>query len=70
MFFPVLPFAFYLGLVGVRAQTYSATYTPSNLPDKSEQGQTGTNKCSNTYNQTSDCQTAWGECWTIPASTR
>jgi len=56
MFFTVLPLAF---LVGVRAQTYTATWTPSTLPDKTQDGQAGTNLCSNTYNQTSQCQTAW-----------
>jgi len=59
MLFPVLPLALHLGLVGVRAQTYSVTYSPTNLPDKSETGQSGTDQCSNTYNQTSECQTAW-----------
>ncbi|KAH9956485.1 hypothetical protein BC827DRAFT_1270856 [Russula dissimulans] len=59
MFFLVLPLAFHLGLVAVRAQTYSATYTPSDLPNQTEQGQAGTNQCSTTYNQTSQCQTAY-----------
>jgi len=68
MFFAVLPLVFHLGLVGVRAQTYSVTWTPSNLPDKSQEGQAGTNKCSDTSNQTSECQTAWGECRVIPIS--
>ncbi|KAH9956486.1 hypothetical protein BC827DRAFT_749602 [Russula dissimulans] len=59
MFSLILPLAFHLGLVTVRAQTYTATYTPSDLPNQTEQGQAGTNQCSNTYNQTSQCQTAW-----------
>ncbi|KAI5120054.1 hypothetical protein M0805_007806 [Coniferiporia weirii] len=41
------------------AQTYSATYLPSNAPDISEQGQTGTNACSTGSNQTSMCQNAF-----------
>ncbi|KAG6815004.1 hypothetical protein H0H87_005927, partial [Tephrocybe sp. NHM501043] len=41
-------------------QTYSATYLPSNAPDKSEQGQAGTNRCPSTnLNQTSECQNAY-----------
>ncbi|EIN08212.1 hypothetical protein PUNSTDRAFT_52672 [Punctularia strigosozonata HHB-11173 SS5] len=40
----------------VRAQTYSATYLPSNAPAQSEQGQSGTNQCSSTSSQTSNCQ--------------
>ncbi|KAG6839758.1 hypothetical protein C0991_011913 [Blastosporella zonata] len=41
------------------AQTYSATYLPSNAPAQSEEGQTGTNRCSTGSNQTSDCQNAY-----------
>lgn len=48
-----------LSLLGVRAQTYSATYLPSNAPQQSEQGQTGTNQCGTGYNQTSQCQNAY-----------
>ncbi|KDQ50361.1 hypothetical protein JAAARDRAFT_42151 [Jaapia argillacea MUCL 33604] len=46
-----------LGLVG--AQTYSATYLPSNAPNQSEQGQAGTNQCGTGFNQTSECQNAY-----------
>ncbi|GBE83972.1 hypothetical protein SCP_0510310 [Sparassis crispa] len=42
-----------------RAQTYSATYLPSNAPPQTEEGQTGTNKCGTGYNQTSECQNAY-----------
>ncbi|TFY69583.1 hypothetical protein EVG20_g3093 [Dentipellis fragilis] len=45
--------------VAAWAQTYSATYSPSNAPDHSEQGQSGTNKCSTGSNQTSQCQNAY-----------
>ena len=62
MFSAILPLVFHLGLIGVHAQTYTATYLPSNAPDKSEQGQTGTNKCGTGSNQTSQCQNAYSEC--------
>lgn len=42
-----------------RAQTYSATYLPSNAPDTTEEGQSGTNKCGTDSNQTSNCQNAY-----------
>ncbi|KAA1472488.1 hypothetical protein DENSPDRAFT_859484 [Dentipellis sp. KUC8613] len=48
-----------LGVAAVWAQTYSATYSPSNAPDHSEQGQSGTNKCGTGSNQTSQCQNAY-----------
>ncbi|KAH8105798.1 hypothetical protein DFH11DRAFT_1641101 [Phellopilus nigrolimitatus] len=41
------------------AQTYSATYLPSNAPGISEQGQSGTNQCGTGSNQTSMCQNAY-----------
>ncbi|KAF7301027.1 hypothetical protein MIND_00666500 [Mycena indigotica] len=41
------------------APTYSATYLPSNLPDHTEEGQTGTNRCGTVANQTSMCQNAY-----------
>jgi hypothetical protein len=44
---------------GVYAQTYSATYLPSNAPYQSENGQTGTNQCGTGSNQTSMCQNAY-----------
>ena len=43
-----------------QAQTYSATYSPSNAPDHSEKGQTGTNACGTGNNQTSECQNVYG----------
>jgi len=55
----VLPLFFHLGLVSVRAQTYSATYLPTNAPNHSEKGQTGTNQCGTSSNQTSQCQNAY-----------
>lgn len=62
MFSTVLPLAFLLANVGVNAQTYSATYLPSNAPVQSEQGQAGTNQCGTGSNQTSQCQNAYSEC--------
>lgn len=41
------------------AQTYSATYLPSNAPAQSEQGQSGTNQCGGGSNQNSSCQNAY-----------
>jgi hypothetical protein len=51
---PAITIAF--AALAARAQTYSATYLPSNAPAQSEQGQTGTNQCSSGSNQTSNCQ--------------
>ncbi|CAO1633441.1 unnamed protein product [Sympodiomycopsis kandeliae] len=49
-----------LAALGVSAQ-YSATYqaSPSGLPDKTEQGQTGTNKCGTDSNPNSQCQNSY-----------
>jgi len=41
------------------AAQYTTTYDPSNLPDKSEQAQVGTNKCGTANNQTSLCQNVY-----------
>lgn len=42
------------------AAQYTATYVPTNLPDKSEQpGQIGTNNCGSGSNQTSLCQNVY-----------
>jgi hypothetical protein len=38
---------------------YSATYLPSNAPDKTQNGQAGTNQCGTALNQTSECQNAY-----------
>jgi hypothetical protein len=65
MFSTALPLVFLVARVGVNAQTYSATYLPSNAPAQSEQGQLGTNQCGTGSNQTSLCQNAYGECWTL-----
>lgn len=43
----------------IRAQTYSATYLPSNAPYQSERGQAGTNLCGTGANQSSECQNAY-----------
>lgn len=51
--FSFLPFALASGAL---AQTYSATYLPTNAPKQSEEGQTGTNQCGTGQNQTSTCQ--------------
>lgn len=39
-----------------KGQTYSATYSPTNLPDTTEQGQSGTNQCNGTSSSDSKCQ--------------
>lgn len=54
----VLLVALSFGL-SLRAQSYSATYLPSNAPNHSEKGQIGTNKCGTAANQTSLCQNAY-----------
>ena len=41
------------------AQTYSATYLPTNAPGTTEEGQEGTNKCGTESSQTSICQNAY-----------
>ncbi|KAI0827842.1 hypothetical protein BC628DRAFT_119832 [Trametes gibbosa] len=41
------------------AQTYSATYLPTNTPKTTEQGQTGTNQCGSGHDQNSMCQNAY-----------
>lgn len=38
---------------------YTATYLPDTTPDKTEQGQTGTNKCGTTSSQDSMCQNVY-----------
>ena len=53
--------ALYLAL-SASAQTYSATYLPSNAPKTTENGQSGTNQCGTGSNQTSMCQNAYSEC--------
>lgn len=53
-----------LSMLGVRAQTYSATYQQPNLPNQTEQGQSGTNQCGTGSNQTSQCQNAYRACYT------
>lgn len=45
----------------VQAQTYSATYLPDNLPDHTEEGQTGTNKCGTGSSQNSTCQNSYSQ---------
>ncbi|KAF9043502.1 hypothetical protein BDZ89DRAFT_943726 [Hymenopellis radicata] len=46
-------------LLGRAWAQYSATYLPDTAPETSEEGQTGTNKCGNGFNQTSMCQNAY-----------
>ena len=46
---------------GCLAQTYSATYLPSNAPNQTEQGQTGTNQCGSGNSQNSSCQNVFGK---------
>lgn len=46
-------------VVGGRAQTYSTTYNPTDLPAQSESGQSGTNECGTGFNETGHCQNAW-----------
>ncbi|KZT01043.1 uncharacterized protein LAESUDRAFT_745569 [Laetiporus sulphureus 93-53] len=41
------------------AQTYSATYMPSDAPDHTQQGQYGTNACGVSSSQSSMCQNAY-----------
>ncbi|KAG6828597.1 hypothetical protein H0H92_007338 [Tricholoma furcatifolium] len=53
------PFLLLLAPIQALAQTYSATYLPSNAPAQSEQGQSGTNQCGTDFNQTSNCQNAY-----------
>ena len=62
MFSAALPLVVLLARVGVHAQTYSATFLPTNAPAQTQQGQTGTNQCGTTANQTSICQNAYSEC--------
>ncbi|TFK32336.1 hypothetical protein BDQ12DRAFT_692635 [Crucibulum laeve] len=50
---------FLLPVKFARAQTYSATYLPSNVPPTTEEGQAGTNQCGTGLNQTSNCQNAY-----------
>lgn len=50
---------FSLSVVGVSAQTYSATYLPSDVPATTEDGQSGTNQCGTTASDTSNCQNVY-----------
>ncbi|TFY77665.1 hypothetical protein EWM64_g6347 [Hericium alpestre] len=59
MFVKAFGSALSLSVVAVVAQTYSATYTPGNAPDQTQQGQVGTNKCGDGSNQKSKCQNAY-----------
>ncbi|RDB28045.1 hypothetical protein Hypma_002193 [Hypsizygus marmoreus] len=52
---PILEHGIYMGFIA----THSATYLPSNAPNHSEQGQSGTNQCGTGLNQTSNCQNAY-----------
>ncbi|ETW77938.1 hypothetical protein HETIRDRAFT_435869 [Heterobasidion irregulare TC 32-1] len=59
MFTSPILLALWLFGIGAQAQTYSATYLPSNAPNQTEQGQSGTNQCGNGTSQTSECQNAY-----------
>ncbi|KAJ7179615.1 hypothetical protein C8R46DRAFT_1345929 [Mycena filopes] len=59
MFSPLLYLSLFFTAANAAAPTYSATYLPSNVPDKTEEGQTGTNRCGTALNQTSNCQDAY-----------
>ena len=52
---------------GALAQTYSATYLPSNAPNQTEQGQSGTNQCGTGNDQNSTCQNLYGASLTFPS---
>ena len=49
---------FLSALLSAHAQ-YTATYSPANLPDQTENGQTGTNKCGTVSSQNSTCQNVY-----------
>ncbi|KAF4618516.1 hypothetical protein D9613_010017 [Agrocybe pediades] len=51
--------SFALLLARSSSAQYSATYLPSNVPAKTEQGQTGTNQCGTSLDQNSMCQNAY-----------
>ena len=60
-------FAVFSLLVSVAlAQTYTATYTPSDAPKISEQGQSGTNQCGSGSDQSSMCQNVYGASPPVP----
>jgi len=40
-------------------QVWNVGYLPNQLPDKSQEGQYGTNRCGTSSHQESNCQTAW-----------
>ncbi|KAF5311021.1 hypothetical protein D9619_007903 [Psilocybe cf. subviscida] len=48
-----------ISLAGLINGQYSATYLPSNVPAKTENGQAGTNQCGTGSNQNSQCQNAF-----------
>ena len=50
---------FFIGAISAYAQTYSATYLPSNVPNTTEEGQTGTNQCGGSSAQDSNCQNVY-----------
>ncbi|KAF8223017.1 hypothetical protein L208DRAFT_1412509 [Tricholoma matsutake] len=52
-------FLFLAVFLGANAQSYSATYLPSNAPNQTQQGQTGTNQCGTSVNQASNCQNVY-----------
>jgi len=50
---PILPL---LSLIPSTIAQYTATYTVGQLPNISEEGQSGTNQCGTTASQSSGCQ--------------
>ncbi|KAF8888564.1 hypothetical protein BD779DRAFT_1439921 [Infundibulicybe gibba] len=56
---PLLRVLCFISLIAGTTAQYSATYLPSNAPDQSEAGQSGTNRCATGLNQTSNCQNAY-----------
>ncbi|ORX34305.1 hypothetical protein BD324DRAFT_683723 [Kockovaella imperatae] len=51
-----LPLALTLLALPLASAQYTATYTVGDLPNTSQQGQSGTNNCGTTDSQTSECQ--------------
>lgn len=72
--YPSAPGLGFLALVSLsvvlraHAQTYSATYDPKNLPNQTENGQTGTNNCGTGNSQNSTCQNVYSSYMLFMAS--
>ena len=59
-----------LPIAVVHAQSYSATFTPGDAPDKTQEGQFGTNKCGTGNSQNSTCQNAYSKSKSLCSSRR